>query len=310
MTEPAAEPDDWCLLNFVRTGDAPPAGEEAEPNVRMTTIRRMTPDEVEQSHGANRAITSLRSASQVRPFEQATKEALQVVEDLLSLGTHIMDDPEDQVLPNLALDQWLSQAAVVRDRMARDAKRCLGSEAKRWLRLAFEDLFERNAEWRMILEWRNASQHRLPSLHLTTLHVDAEAGTEAWTMDLNAIDRDIERGGKWPDFVIDRLEEEPDLREVMVAGWKTVANLYAGFLLAHEEAIMDSVKHMLHLLGEAQAQHPVGRVVANVSALGINAEDDHFNWGTWLPIRYPSIEAMVVDIEMARSRLSSVTADG
>lgn len=310
MNEHADETPEWCLLNFVRTGDAPPAGEDAEPNVRMTSIRRMTTDEVNQSQLANRAITSLRSASQVRPFEQATNEALQVVEDLLSLGTRIGDDPEHQVLPNLAMDQWLSQAAMVKDRMVRDANRCLGSDAKRWLRSAFRDLYERNAEWRMILEWRNASQHRLPPLHLTTLHMDAEAGKDAWTMDLDAIESDRQGGGKWPDFVLDRMEEHPDLRDVMESGWKTVANLYGGLLLAHEDMIMTSVHHMLSLLGEAQTEHPGGRIVANMSALRINAEADHFHWGAWLPIRYPAIHAMVADIETARLRLSSVTSGG
>lgn len=308
MNEQAGETDEWRLLNFVRTGDAPPATEDVEPNVRMTSIRRMTTDEVDQSQRANRTITSLRSASQVRPFEQATKEALKVVEDLLSLGTRDLDDPEHQVLPNLALDQWLSQAAVVRDRMVRDANLCLGPNAKRWLRSAFQDLFERNAEWRMILEWRNASQHRLPSLHLTTVHIDTEADEDAWTMDLDAIARDLEHGGKWPEFVIDRMEEQPDLRDVMVSGWKTVANLYGGFLLAHEDKIMASVDHMLRLLSEAQTEQPGGRIIANMSALRINAEADHFHFGAWLPIRYPAIHAMVADIETARLRLSSVTS--
>lgn len=310
MNEQAGETPEWCLLNFVRTGDAPPEGEDAKPNVHMTAIRSMTTDEVDQTRVANRAVTSLRSASQVRPFEQATNEALQVVEDLLSLGTRIGDDPEHQVLPNLAMDQWLSQAAMMKDRMVRDANRCLGSDAKRWLRSALRDLYERNADWRMILEWRNASQHRLPPLHLTTLHVDVEAGKDAWTMDPGAIESDRQGGGKWPSFVLDRVEEHPDLREVMESGWKTVANLYGGFLLAHEDKIMTSVNHMLSLLAEAQTEHPGGRIVANMSAMRINAEDDHFHWGAWLPIRHHAIQAMVEDIETARARLSRVTSGG
>lgn len=306
--ETSSEPEPkWALLNYVREG-SPPESDDGAPNVHLTSIRAMGAEEVGELQAAITAVTSLRSASQVRPFEQATQDALEVMDGLIEMGSHAVDDPEDQVLPNLALDQWLSQALVTKSRMLRDAKRSLGGDAKKWLRLGFDDLFENHPDWRMVHEWRNASQHRLPSLQLTQIHLAEDEGA-TWTMNPRAIRNDLERDGKWPGFVLDRIDEGPDLRAVMISVWEAVATLYAGFLVAHESQIRAMMSVILRLLAESQGEHPGGRVVSNMADFGASTEDGILHWGSWIPLRYPSVEAMTLDLVTATERTSQVKGD-
>lgn len=305
-TEPHPEPEPkWALLNYVREG-APPASDGGDPNVYLTSIRAMEANEVGELQAAITAITSLRSASQVRPFEEATKDAMEVMDNLVGTGTHTMDDPEDHVWPNLVIDQWLSQAVITKSRMLRDANRSLGGHAKRWLKLAFDDLFENQPDWRMVHEWRNASQHRLPSLALTQIHVAADKAS-TWTMNPQAIRNDLKRGGRWPGFVLDRVDAGPDLREVMASVWETVANLYAGFLVAHKNDMNDLMRLVLRLLEEGQTEHPGGRVVSNMADFQAAAEIGYMHWGSWIPLRYPPVHALARDLETATERISRVT---
>lgn len=308
MTEQAdldASGMQWWLLGQVFHHRDPDA---ETPMSTIDNIRTLSEDEAQAAKAAVRAVSSLRSATQVTPFEQATVEALGAMEVGLTGRVRWAFDPEEAIAPTLALDRWLSHAVVARNRMVRDVSRSLGESAGQWLEAAFRHLYRTDAEYRLVWEWRNASQHRLQPLELTTA-TERFGQTTLWTLSKGAIAKDNvnRKKGEWPPFVLHLADEEPDLREVIHDVWEKIADAYAGCLLVHEGAIRDHLELLTSLLMEGQESSPGARAIGRMPDLSSVAHTGaNFKIDAWTPLHQRALEAMDDDVDAARRRLTNV----
>lgn len=291
----------WCLYSFVRSN----ASEAVSPESTMSVIRDMSANEVQEARSAVKAVSSLQAAAQVTPFEKATRSVLHTLEESLSTSVDWVFNPASAVEPNLALDQWLSQAVVARKRMVRDIRGGLGPAAGKWLKAALRHLYEADAEYRFVYEWRNVSQHQAPPLELTQTRQELGKPT-FWTISPHALGRYKPRSGAWPQSVIELADNQPELRTIIRGVWEKTANAYAGCLLAHEEEVKEDLELLAGLLREGQSELPGGRVIALWPDVLHPAEGADVSLPGWTPISLSALEALARDLDTARARLNVV----
>ncbi|GAB3110002.1 hypothetical protein GCM10027055_08730 [Janibacter alkaliphilus] len=308
-----ARSERWCLIaqEFRKEWTSQPGPHE----YCLHVLRDLSVDQVKDLRAAAVASATLRSDSQVIPFEHATSDALAAIEAALRGPVEWAFDPEAAIAPNLTLDQWLSRAVVTRSRLVRDVRRALGREPSIWLNDAFDHQYKNDAEYRLVHQWRNASQHRVAPLEMTRTRERLGQAT-LWTMSMGAVERDESENSRkrrsknqdslWPDFVLDLVAQEPDLREVIRSVTVKTLDAYAGCLVTHEQQIVAHLELLARYYREGQVEHPGPRLVGTVPNLSEASVGDDIALGAWIPLRLSSVEALALDIDNARQRINRV----